>query len=145
MNLHSLPRVTENKKKRLGRGHGSGHVKTSGRGTKGTAARYTVPLTFEGGIVPLTKRIPFLRGKSKFKPMSKKPFVLNVEDLNVFKKNETVDEKSLVEKKLIKEKEVSAKGVKILGGGEIKVALTVKLPVSRQAKDKIEKEGGKVE
>lgn len=77
--------------------------------------------------------------------MSKKPFVLNVEDLNVFKKNETVDEKSLVEKKLIKEKEVSAKGVKILGGGEIKVALTVKLPVSRQAKDKIEKEGGKVE
>lgn len=71
MNLHSLPRVTENKKKRLGRGHGSGHVKTSGRGTKGTAARYTVPLTFEGGIVPLTKRIPFLRENQNLNPCQK--------------------------------------------------------------------------
>lgn len=144
MNLHSLQRVTENKKKRLGRGHGSGHGKTTGRGTKGTAARYTVPLTFEGGIVPLTKRIPFLRGKSVFKPLSEKSFVLNVSDLNVFKANETVDKKSLTEKKLIKEKE-SLNKIKILGNGELKVALTVKLPVSKQAKAKIEKAGGKVE
>jgi large subunit ribosomal protein L15 len=143
MNLHSLPKLTENKRKRLGRGHGSGHVKTSGRGTKGTTARYTVPLTFEGGIVPLTKRIPFLRGKSVFKPLSEKSFVLNVSDLNVFKKDDVVDAKSLVEKKLIKAKESLGK-IKILGAGELKVALTVKLRTSKEAKNKIEKIGGKV-
>jgi large subunit ribosomal protein L15 len=144
MNLHSLPRVTKNKNKRLGRGHGSGHGKTTGRGTKGTSSRYTVPLTFEGGIVPLMKRIPFLRGHSLFKPLSEKAFVLNVGDLNVFKSDETVDAKSLVAKNLIKEKESLGK-VKILGNGELKVALTVKIPTSKQAKTKIEKAGGKVE
>jgi large subunit ribosomal protein L15 len=139
-----MPRLTENKKKRLGRGHGSGHGKTTGRGTKGTSSRYTVPLTFEGGIVPLTKRIPFLRGHSLFKPLSEKSFVLNVEDLNVFKKDDVVDAKSLVAKKLIKEKESVGK-IKILGNGELKVALTVKLRASKEAKNKIEKAGGKVE
>lgn len=145
MNLHSLPSIAGRRRKRLGQGHGSGRVKTSGRGTKGTSSRYTVPLTFEGGIVPLAKRIPFLRGKSRFKPLSVKPFVLNVSDLNIFKKDEVVDEKALIAKKLVKEKEASGRGIKILGNGELKVALTVKLKASRQAKDKIEKAGGKVE
>lgn len=145
MNLHSLPKVTETRKRRLGQGHGSGRVKTSGRGTKGTKSRYTVPLTFEGGIVPLAKRIPFLRGKSRFKPLSTKPLVLNVSDLNVFKKDDSVDEKALVAKKLVEENKLSKFGVKILGNGELKVALNVKLKTSKEAKVKIEKAGGKVE
>ncbi len=144
MNLHSLPKITENKKKRLGRGHGSGHVKTSGRGTKGTKARYTVPLTFEGGALPLIKRIPFLRGKLKFKPLSDKPFVINIKDLNVFKNGETVDKKTLLEKKIINKRD-EKKDIKILGNGDIKIALTVKLPVSKNAKKKIEQAGGKIQ
>ncbi len=145
MNLNSLPKITENRKKRLGRGHGSGKVKTSGRGTKGTKARYTVPLTFEGAALPLMKRIPFLRGKSLFKPLKKSPLVLNVSDLNKFGKNEIIDEKFLIDRKVFRDNEIATRGVKILGDGEVKVALTVKLSTSKSAKEKIEKAGGKVQ
>lgn len=145
MNLHSLLKITEKRKKRLGRGHGSGKVKTSGRGTKGTKARYTVPLSFEGGIVPLTKRIPFLRGKTRFKPLSVKPCVVNLGDFTDLKKDDVIDEKLIIEKGFFTGSEIKKRGVKILGHGELKVAISTKFPVSKSARIKIEKAGGKVE
>ena len=71
MKLENLTKVTDRKKKRLGQGHGSGRGKTGGRGTKGQKARGKVSLTFEGGALPLIKRLPFHRGKGKNKVFNK--------------------------------------------------------------------------
>jgi large subunit ribosomal protein L15 len=133
MNLGNLEKTTTKKKKRVGLGHGSGRGKTAGRGTKGQKARGDVPLDFEGGALPLIKRLPFLRGKGKNKPLQRDPFVINVGALNVFPKNTDVDLE-----------DARKNGVKILGDGDLKVALNVKLPVSKGAGDKIKKAGGQV-
>lgn len=144
MNLSSLEKIHTKKSKRVGQGHGSGRGKTSGRGTKGTKARYHVPLDFEGGALPLMKRLPFLRGKGKFKSFRPKAFVLPVDALNVFAKNETVDRESLVKYKLIPADLSKHQEVKILGGDALNVALKVNLPVSKSAGEQIEKAGGTV-
>lgn len=144
MKLENLPKITDRKKKRLGQGHGSGRGKTAGRGTSGQKSKGKVPIYFEGGALPLIKRLPFLRGKSRNKPFRKKRVVVNVEALNLLKKDAVVDLKTLVKNRIVKEKDISY-GVKILGDGDIAVPLTVKLPVSKGAKAKIEKAGGKVE
>ncbi|MGH7246320.1 MAG: uL15 family ribosomal protein, partial [Candidatus Levyibacteriota bacterium] len=60
MNLSQLSPIVEKKKRRAGQGHGSGRVKTSDRGTKGQKARRNIPMRFEGGALPLVKRLPFL-------------------------------------------------------------------------------------
>lgn len=142
--LHQLAKVTTKGKRRLGLGHGSGRSKTSGRGTKGQKARRKIALSFEGGALPLIKRMPFLRGKNRNNPFTKDAVVLNVEDLNALAKGTTVDVKSLVAAKLVKANEAKKNGVKVLGQGELTVALTVKVPVSASAKQKIEKAGGTV-
>lgn len=144
MKLENLPKITDRKKKRLGQGHGSGRGKTAGRGTSGQKSRSKVPIYFEGGALPLIKRLPFLRGKSRNKPFRKKRVVVNVEALNLLKKDTVVDLKTLVKNRIVKEKDISY-GVKILGDGDLAVPLTVKLPVSKGAKLKIEKAGGKIE
>ncbi len=145
MKLESLPKTTKNKKKRLGLGHGSGRGKTGGRGTKGQKARNKIPLSFEGGALPLIKRLPFLRGKSKNKPFRKKPIIVNVDALNLLKKNEIVNLDSLIKNRIVKEQDAKRCGVKILGDGSLDISLTVKLPVSKGAERKIVKAGGKVE
>jgi large subunit ribosomal protein L15 len=144
MQLHTLSKSTEKPRRRLGQGHGSGRVKTAGRGTKGQKARGDIPLRFEGGALPLIKRLPFLRGKQKNKPFRAKAVVLNVSDLNVLPANSVVDQASLVKYKLVDERELKRGGVKILGDGELQVALTVAVPVSQSAKTKIEKAGGSI-
>jgi large subunit ribosomal protein L15 len=144
MNLGNLEKTTTKKKKRVGLGHGSGRGKTAGRGTKGQKARGDVPLDFEGGALPLIKRLPFLRGKGKNKPLQRDPFVINVGALNVFPKNTDVDLENLAKFGLIKLEDARKNGVKILGDGDLKVALNVKLPVSKGAGDKIKKAGGQV-
>lgn len=144
MRLESLPKITENRKKRVGQGHGSGRGKTAGRGTSGQKSRGKVSIYLEGGALPLIKRLPFLRGKGKNKPLRRKRIVLNVEALNFLKKNTVVDLKTLVKNRIVREKDITY-GVKILGDGDLAVPLTVKLPVSKGAKVKIEKAGGKVE
>ncbi len=65
MKLSALSSITKRTKKRIGRGHGSGKVKTSGRGTKGQNARNSRPQGFEGGQLALIKRLPLLRGKDR--------------------------------------------------------------------------------
>ena len=82
MKLSQLPRTVSRPKKRLGRGHGSGKVKTSGRGTKGQKARGHMPIGFEGGQLPLIKRLPLLRGKSKNKSHATSVYPLKVTKLD---------------------------------------------------------------
>jgi large subunit ribosomal protein L15 len=131
------------KRKRVGRGNGSGHGTTSGRGTKGQLSRSggKVRLGFEGGQMPLHRRIPHLGG---FKNTRKKEFnILNVGELDKFKSGEVVDYEYLRKKGLIMRKNCP---LKILGSGEIKKKLTVKAnSFSKSAVDKIEAAGGKIE
>lgn len=140
MQLHNLKKIQQKSKRRLGQGHGSGRVKTSGRGTKGQKARSHIKLSFEGGALPLIKRLPFTRGKGRNKANISHT-VLNVSDLNTLSKGTVVTTELLISKGLLDKKE-TLKGVKILGEGTLSVALTVWLPVSKQALKKIEKAGG---
>lgn len=143
MNLSSLPKIKTTSYRRIGRGHGSGRVKTSGRGTKGQKARENIKLAFAGSSLQASwlKRLPLQRGKGKNKSFKVQPTVINVRYLNLFKANDEVTMESLRQVKLIDER---TNQVKILGDGELTIALTVKLPVSKGAAKKIEKAGGKV-
>ncbi len=133
----------KHKEKRVGRGHGSGHGKTSGRGHKGQKAREGLDIRpfFEGGQTPIIRRLP----KRGFKNIFKVEYaVVNVGALSkAFSPNEVVDENSLREKGLIKGK---GKPIKLLGNGEISIPLTIRVhAASRSAKEKVEKAGGRVE
>lgn len=145
MELHTLRPTVSRGKRRFGLGHGSGRGKTSGRGSKGQNARGKVALSFEGGALPLIKRLPFRRGKDKNKSFKKKPITLNIKVLNLLEGVTTVDVESLIAAKIVDAQEARVYGVKILGDGELTKALTVKLPVSAGAAQKIEKAGGRVE
>ena len=144
MALHSLVKIKTRSGKRLGQGHGSGKVKTSGRGTKGQKARNKVPSYFEGGALPLTKRIPYLRGKGRNKSFTPKALVVNVKYLNDLPKNELVDIETLIKFGIVKADDAKTFGVKILGDGDLKQSLRVALPVSKSAAKKIEKAGGQI-
>jgi large subunit ribosomal protein L15 len=145
MQLNSLIKVTTKSKRRLGQGHGSGRVKTSGRGTKGQNARSNRSLSFEGGALPLIKRLPFRRGKGRNKVFKIMPVVINLQALEVLKAGSIVDLKTLIANKIVSETDAKEYGVKILGDGKLTKALTIKLPISKQAARKIEKAGGRVE
>ncbi|MFH0864045.1 MAG: 50S ribosomal protein L15 [Candidatus Gottesmanbacteria bacterium] len=142
--LNKLQKITEKSKKRLGRGHGSGRVKTSGRGTKGQKARGSIKLSFEGGQLPLIKRLPLRRGKNRNKSLKSDPMIVNVKYLNLLPANTQVDINTLIKAKIIKEDDAANFGVKILGDGDLKIPLIITLPCSGGAKAKIEKAGGKV-
>jgi large subunit ribosomal protein L15 len=145
MKIEQLVKTTTKQKRRLGQGHGSGRVKTSGRGTKGQNAKGKRALSFEGGALPLIKRMPFRRGKGKNKLFRKKPIILNIKVLNLLKKDTVVDLKSLISHNIVDAEEAKIYGVKILGDGDLKVSLTINLPISKSAAKKVIKAGGKVE
>jgi large subunit ribosomal protein L15 len=125
---------------RVGRGEGSGKGKTAGRGTKGTRARGEVHLFFEGGQMPLVRRIPKLKG---FTPPNRKTYgAVNVSDLADLDVTE-VGPDELRAAGLVKKRD---KLIKILGGGEMSKKLTVRAhAVSASARQKIESAGGSVE
>lgn len=145
MELYSLTKIRSRRKKRLGQGHGSGRGKTAGRGTRGQKARNKIPIDFEGGALPLIKRLPLMRGKGKNKALRKKQIIVNLKALNFLKKDSIVDLKTLIKNRLVGEKEAKMYGVKILGDGEILIPLTIRLPISKRGAKKIEKIGGKIE
>lgn len=145
MELHTLPKTVSKRTRRLGRGSGSGRGKTAGRGTKGQKARDSIKVGFEGGQLPLIKRLPLYRGRGRNKVKHKKPFVVNLKFLAGLPKNTVVTMETLVKYKLVKASDVAQTGVKILGGGEVTQALTISLPISKSAAVKIEKAGGKIE
>lgn len=126
-------------KTRVGRGEGS-KGKTAGRGTKGTKARKNVPASFEGGQMPLQMRLPKLKG---FTNRNKVVFqVVNVSDIErLFPKGGEVGVSELVDAGAVRKNQP----VKVLGGGDISVAVTVAVDkISASAKAKIEAAGGSV-
>jgi large subunit ribosomal protein L15 len=144
MRLHNLrPRPgARHRVKRLGCGESSGHGKTSGKGHKGQKARSggSIRLGFEGGQMPLIRRLP-KRGFNNA-AFHKNFAIVNLSDLNEFKAGTVVDEKLLRESNLVRGDFV---GIKILGDGELKHALKIEADkVSESAKAKIEKAGGTV-
>ncbi len=142
MKLHELQPSpgSHHPRKRVGRGPGSGHGKTSTRGQKGQGARTSVnlPKTFEGGQTRLTMRIPKLRG---FHNRWKKRFaVLNLTRLNRFEDGAEIRPESLLEAGIIKD--VGA-GIKVLGAGDLNRKLTIHAHrFSAEARRKIEAAGG---
>lgn len=142
MRLHTLrPRPgARHRVKRLGIGESSGHGKTSGKGHKGQKARSggSIRLGFEGGQMPLIRRLP-KRGFNNA-AFHKNYAVVNLTDLNAFEAGATVNEEALRESKLIRG---NFHGIKILGDGELKHGLTIEADkFSGSAREKIEKAGG---
>src|SRR5437868_8371398 len=144
MGLHNLrPRPgSRHRVKRLGCGEGSGHGKTSGKGHKGQKARSggSIRLGFEGGQMPLIRRLP-KRGFNNA-AFHKHYAIVNLDDLNAFKAGTVVNEQLLRKSKLIRGDFI---GIKILGDGELKHALTIEADkISESARAKNEKAGGNV-
>ena len=144
MKLHELKPAAGSKKapKRIGRGTGSGLGRNAGKGEKGQNARSGggVRPGFEGGQMPLFRRLP----KRGFKnPFSKEFVCINLDRLNIFENGTEITPEVLLERRVVSK---VLDGVKILGNGTIEKSLTVKgCKFSKSAKEKIEAAGGKVE
>ena len=142
LNDLSPPKGSRRPRKRLGRGVGSGKGKTAGRGTKGHNSRSGggVRPGFEGGQMPLHRRLPKRGFTNIFK---KKIAIINIRDLTQFDSGSVVDEPELVRKGLVKG---CRDGIKLLGQGDISIPLTIKVnEVSKGAGKKIIDAGGKIE
>jgi large subunit ribosomal protein L15 len=144
MRVHDLSPAdgSRKKRKRVGRGPGSGHGKTSCRGHKGQKSRSGggVSRGFEGGQMPLQRRLP----KRGFTNLFKKEYsVINIKDLQRFAPDSTLDREAFIQAGLIKK---NKNRIKILATGEITIPLHLKVDkVSEIAKQKIESAGGKIE
>lgn len=143
MKIHQIrkPKGATKKPKRVGRGPGSGHGKTSSRGMKGAKSRsgYSLRLGFEGGQMPLMRRIPKRGFTSQVKNLYQ---IVNVDKLSHFKKDSSVDPAAMKAAGLIRSVEDK---VKILGDGKLGKALRVSAHAfSESAKKKIEESGGEV-
>lgn len=143
--LNSIPKLIRRQSKRVGRGEGSGKGKTSGRGTKGQKSRERIHLGFEGGQLPLIKRLPLYRGKGRNKRLNRKPLVVNLKILNVMPKNTTVSKETIIKYKILTKEDVEKYSIKILGEGQLIHPLTIQLPISKSAAKKVIAIGGKVE
>jgi large subunit ribosomal protein L15 len=145
MKINELKPAEGSKKttKRLGRGLGSGHGRTSTKGHKGQKSRSggAKGAGFEGGQMPLQRRVP-KRGFSNF-PFKKHYAIINLDDLNKIENVETITPELLVEKGIIKN---IKDGLKVLGNGQINKPIIIKThAISKSARQKIELAGGKVE
>ncbi|MGN0647599.1 MAG: 50S ribosomal protein L15 [Oscillospiraceae bacterium] len=145
MKIHELTPAADSNRavKRVGRGHGSGNGKTAGKGHKGQNARSGggVRIGFEGGQMPLARRIP-KRGFNNI--FATRYSTVNVGDLNRFVDGTVVDTELLIASGLLKK--IENGGVKVLGNGDLTAKLTVKAAkFSAAAAEKIEKAGGKAE
>ncbi|MCX5830096.1 MAG: 50S ribosomal protein L15 [Deltaproteobacteria bacterium] len=143
MDLQTLkaPVGSRKKRKRVGRGDGSGHGGTACKGSKGQNARSgggTRP-GFEGGQMPMARRLP----KRGFRnPFRKEMITVNLVQLNAFPENSIIDAEALIQQGLIKKR---GDGIKLLGKGDIQHALSIKLDaLSKGAKAKIEAAGGSI-
>ena len=144
MRIHELkkPEGSTKAPKRIGRGQGTGQGTTAGRGMNGQNSRSGggVRLGFEGGQMPLYRRLPKRGFNNKW---AKEYAEVNIKDLNKFDDGATVDAAALMEKGIVKK---ALDGVKVLGNGELEKKLTVKAAkFSKSAAEKIEKAGGKAE
>jgi large subunit ribosomal protein L15 len=142
--LNQLTSITDNKKKRLGRGYGSGKGgHTTNRGQKGQKSRSKdrVPLWFEGGGLPLSKRLPMIKGKGKFK-QQEATAEITLSDINKFD-FDVVSLKTLKANRII---DSSFKKAKIIKKGQLKKKVTVKgIKATAGAAKEIEAKGGSIE
>jgi large subunit ribosomal protein L15 len=143
MNLATLkpPAGSRKKKKRVGRGDGSGHGGTAGKGSKGQNARsgHSVRPGFEGGQMPLSRRLPKIGFKN---PMRRIIETVNIDQLKRFPEGSVVDRETLLAVGLVERK---ADGIKVLGNGQINYPLSLRVDlVSRGARQKIEAAGGTI-
>jgi len=143
MNLATLkpPAGSRKKKKRVGRGDGSGHGGTAGKGSKGQNARsgHSVRPGFEGGQMPLSRRLPKIGFKN---PMRRIIATVNIDQLKRFPEGSVIDRETLLAVGLVKRK---ADGIKVLGNGQIDYPLSLKVDlVSSGARQKIEAAGGTI-
>ena len=143
---NNLPKIVTKRKKRRGRGFGSGKGgHTTGRGQKGQKSRRTIGILFEGLKTKKSfyKRLPLRRGKGKFKAHDK-PMIIKLSLLDFLPSGTKVNIDSLIAHKIVDKKQARRFGVKILGDGEVKKKFTIELPISKSAAKKIEKAGGKI-
>ena len=137
--LHQLKSNKKNRK-RIGRGNGSGHGTYSGRGSKGQKQRGSVPFLFEGGQLPLIKKLPHMRGFNNI--FKTKYSLVNLDILNQFKDGDNISKEILIEKNIIKNKKQK---LKILASGKLSKKLNVTANhFSKSAKEQIESLGGSV-
>ena len=143
MELNNLVGIKTRKAKRLGRGESSGKGKTSGKGNKGQKARGRgkIRLGFEGGQLPLIKRLPFRRGVGNI--LARETLTITLDQLAVFEAGDTVDVTSLLKKGLLK-KSSRPDFIRIVAKGEITKPLTIKVNYTVAAKQAIEKAKGNV-
>jgi len=146
MKLRALPKFVLKRKKRVGRGIGSGKGgHTSSRGQKGQKSRSSVALWFEGGQLPFIRRFPFQRGKGRFKSLKVEVLIVNVGELEKLPaKVKEVTIGSLVEGGLVSSLEASKKTVKLLSGGKLSRPFSVKVAATKRAIEKIKDAGGTV-
>lgn len=143
MNLGTLkpPEGSRKKRKRVGRGNGSGHGGTSCKGAKGQNARSGggVRPGFEGGQMPLSRRLPKRGFRNQFR---REIVIINIEQLKRFSEGSVIDADILVNSGLVKRK---GDGIKVLGKGKIDYPLTLRVDmISRSAREKIEAAGGQI-
>lgn len=137
MKLNALPKITTRKSKRLGHGYGSGKGgHTSSRGQKGQKSRNGVRMSFTGSSWVWFKRLPFMRGKSRFNSFGKKALI-NLSKLNVYENGELVSMETLIEKKIISRNQSTISSIKIVGTGELKKKLKVIVPATLSAQKAI--------
>jgi large subunit ribosomal protein L15 len=136
------PKGANKDRKRVGRGHGSGHVKTAGRGTKGQKARTggNIPPRFQGGQTPIQQQLPYKRGFTNI--WSTRYNLVNLGQLAAIEAGTTLTPEKLLEMGLLRDAD---KPLKILGDGDLKAALHISAhKVSEGARQKIEAAGGSV-
>ena len=137
--LHQLKSNKKNRR-RVGRGNGSGHGTYSGRGSKGQKQRGSVPFLFEGGQLPLIKKLPHMRGFNNI--FKTKYSLVNLDILNQFNDGDNISKEILIEKNIIKNKKQK---LKILASGKLSKKLNVTANhFSKSAKEQIESLGGSV-
>lgn len=144
--MTNLPKIVDRRKKRLGRGYGSGKGgHTSGRGQKGQKSRRNLGILFEGLKVKksLIKRLPLKRGKGKFNSRNK-PLIVKTDYLSMMPDDTLVNLEALIKYKIVNKKDAERNGVKILGNGKVTKKFTVAVPISKSAAKNIEKAGGKI-
>ncbi len=142
MKLNTLPKLSSRKNKRLGHGYGSGKGgHTSSRGQKGQKSRNGVRLSFTGSSWVWFKRLPFMRGKSRFSSFGKKALI-NLSSLNVFPSGTVVTIEKLIASRVISKNQATISSVKIVGTGELKKKLKIRIPATLSAQKAILAAGG---
>lgn len=147
MELNNLPKFITRRRKRVGRGIGSGLGKTAGRGMKGQKARGKIKADTVGGGLTLYKKLPYKRGWSRNggnPARSLKPVLIKTSKLNNLKAGTVVNLQTLVDNQLITEKAAQKRGIKVLSDQPLTVALQIEFPVSKTVLKQLEKAGGKI-